>query len=124
MRTLTDSGAMPLYLSQAATPSAAQFERIKDMLKNLIGFANAIFEAVEWPDGLELDAGEFEEIAVKYGLLLPEIRHEPCSEFCPCTEVCNEEDWKRGVTCNRKAEWLSVDLESFGLTLDGADSGI
>ena len=92
------------------------------MLKNLKDFANAIFDAVDWPDGFALDGADFQEIAVKYGLLVPETRHESCGEHCNCLEYYTKKEMALGVTCYRKAEWLNADVDSFGLTMDGADS--
>lgn len=93
------------------------------MLKNLKDFANAIFDAVDWPDGFALDGADFQEIAVKNGLLVPETRYEPCGEHCNCLEYYTREEMALGVTCYRKAEWLNADVDTRSPTLHEAKSG-
>lgn len=58
-----------------------------------------------WPHG-DLDGGDLQDIAEKHGLLRQETRYEPCGDGCNCAEVCDEEDFKRGVTCYLKTELL------------------
>lgn len=67
-------------------------------------FALAMLES--WPLG-DVDGGELQDEAVKRGLLVPEIRTEPCSEEgCNCAEYYSDEEWGMGITCYRKAPWL------------------
>ena len=91
------------------------------MLKNLKDFANAIFDAIDWPDGFALDGADFQEIAVKYGLLVPETRYEPCGEHCNCLEYYTKSEMALGVTCYRKAEWLNADVDPRLLTTDAPE---
>lgn len=62
-----------------------------------------------WPEG-DVDGGELQEIAVKHGLLKPEIRHEGCGNNdyrCYCEEYCTSEEFVAGVECFRKTPLLN-----------------
>ena len=59
-----------------------------------------------YPECGDIDGGTFQDLAEKHGVLIPEIRHEPCGEFCNCAQLCYDEEWQEGVTCYRAAEWL------------------
>ena len=67
-----------------------------DENKKLRAFAKDIMEA--WPDGC-IEGDDLQEIAVKHGMLAPEIRHEPCGEWCQCNSMncLDSDDWKGGV---------------------------
>lgn len=95
------------------------------MLKNLKDFANAIFDAADWPEGGDIDMLDFQDAAVKYGLLVPETRFEPCGEYCNCLEYYTKKEMAQGITCYRKAEWLAIsNLEAIAWHLEqGEDNG-
>ena len=67
-------------------------------------FARKLFEAADWPEGGDIEGGEFQDIAVACGLLIPETRTTPCAEQCWCEEYYG--DMREGVTCYRKAPFL------------------
>ena len=69
------------------------------------GFVMALLDEF-YPECADIDGGTFQDLAEKYGLLIPEIRHEPCGEFCACNENVYDEEWQDGVTCYHAAEWL------------------
>ena len=76
--------------------------------KQLIDFVNEIFKIADWPEGADIDGLDMQDAAEKHGILIPEIRHQPCGEFCMCAESClDDDDWEKGVKCFRKAEFLS-----------------
>jgi hypothetical protein len=60
-----------------------------------------------YPDCGDIDGGTLQNLAEEHGILVPEIRHEPCGEYCNCAEMCDDEEWKDGVQCYRLANWLS-----------------
>jgi hypothetical protein len=95
----------------------------KEMEGKLKDFANALFELSEWPDGGDIDLGDFQDLAVKYGLLVPEIRHKPCGESCNCEGYYSEKEFAQGITCYRKAEWLNADVDPRSPTLHAPASG-
>jgi hypothetical protein len=66
-----------------------------------------------------IDGGELQDLAEKYGILVPEIRHSPCGEVCNC-QVCCDEEWQEGVQCYRLANWLSAQP---ALALDAPQTG-
>ena len=72
----------------------------------LRAFASAIMEA--WPEG-GIEGDDLQEIALKHGMLAPEIRSEPCGEWCKCNDIggYDSDDWKRGVECYRRTALLS-----------------
>lgn len=73
---------------------------------DLRAFVRAVFDAIDWPRGGDLDSEDFQRIATQHGLLTPETRTEPCGEVCHCAEYCGTEEMAEGVTCYRKAAWL------------------
>ena len=77
--------------------------------KKLRAFAKAIMEA--WPEG-GIEGDDLQEIATRHGLLAPEIRHEPCGEWCNCNCLgdFDSADWQRGVECYRRTALLMGDL--------------
>ena len=76
--------------------------------KKLRAFANDIMEA--WPDG-GIEGDDLQEIACRHGMLAPEIRHEPCGEWCQCNcmNCLDRDDWKGGVECYRRTALLTGD---------------
>ena len=79
-------------------------------VESLRAFAREMFCLSDWPEGGDIDGFEFQEAAIKHRLLVPEERHEPCNEnsdeLCQCADSNGPEDWKRGVKCYRKVQWL------------------
>ena len=59
-----------------------------------------------YPECGDIDGGTFQDLAEKHGILIPEIKYQPCGEFCKCNEVVYDEEWQDGVTCYHAAEWL------------------
>lgn len=84
----------------------SNFEKLRE-------FAKEIFMLADWPEGNGIDGGEFQDVAVKHGLLIEEIRHAPCGDECPCASCCNEEDFKRGVQCYQQVEWLFATSDNY-----------
>ena len=76
----------------------------------LRAFAQAIMEA--WPDG-GIEGDDLQEIACRHGMLAPEIRHEPCGEWCQCNGIggYGGDDWQRGVECYRRTALLTGEME-------------
>ncbi len=70
-------------------------------------FINALLEEF-YPECGDIDGGTFQDLAEKHGILVKEIRHEPCGEFCNCAQVVYDEEWQEGVECFRAANWLSA----------------
>lgn len=77
----------------------AEVERLRD-------FTRKMFDLTDWPEGGDIDGGDFQDAAVVSGLLVPETRTESCGAGCFCTEYHG--DMSDGVTCYRKTEWLSA----------------
>lgn len=75
----------------------------QDEIDALRAFAQAVMDT--WPGG-DLDGGTLQEIAEKYGMLKPEIRHKPCREGC-CDENADAQELVFGVTCYRKTPLLT-----------------
>lgn len=78
--------------------------------KKLRAFAREVMES--WPDG-GIEGDDLQEIAVKHGMLAPEIRHEPCGEWCNCQNLngLDSDDWKGGVECYRRTALLTGEAE-------------
>ena len=72
----------------------------------LRAFAREVMAA--WPEG-GIEGEDLQEIAVKHGMLAPEIRHEPCGEWCQCNSMncLDSDDWKGGVECYRRTALLT-----------------
>ena len=81
-----------------------------DENKQLRAFAQAIMES--WPEG-GIEGDDLQEIALKHGMLAPEIRHEPCGEWCQCNGIggYDSDGWQRGVTCYRRTALLTGEVE-------------
>jgi len=77
----------------------------QDRKLQMQAFINALIDEF-FPECGDIDGATFQELAEKHGIFVPEIRHTPCGESCSCAQVCNDSDWKRGVTCYRTAKWL------------------
>ena len=60
-----------------------------DAYDSLLAFAREILAA--WPEG-GIEGGDLQDIAEKHGLLVPEIRHAPCVENCPCAWSARRRD--------------------------------
>ena len=80
--------------------------RISHENKKLRAFAQAIMES--WPEG-GIEGDDLQEIACRHGMLAPEIRHEPCGEWCNCNCLgdFDSADWQRGVECYRRTALLT-----------------
>jgi hypothetical protein len=78
--------------------------------KKLRAFAREVMEA--WPEG-GIEGDDMQEIAVKHGMLAPEIRHEPCGEWCNCNAGVDVDggEWERGVECYRRTALLTGESE-------------
>ena len=65
-----------------------------------------------WPDG-GIEGDDLQEIAVKHGMLAPEIRHEPGGEWCKCNAGVDVDggEWQRGVECYRRTALLTGEAE-------------
>ena len=93
---------------------AMEFGRLALSLSNenkkLRAFANDIMEA--WPDG-GIEGDDLQEIATRHGMLAPEIRYEPCGEWCQCNGIggYDSDDWQRGVECYRRTALLTGGAE-------------
>ena len=74
-----------------------------DAYDSLLAFAREILAV--WPEG-GVEGDDLQDIAVEHGLLVPEIRHAPCAEECPCAWSATEEEFATGVICYRRAGWL------------------
>ncbi len=64
-------------------------------------FALAILS--EWPDTPCFDGFELQELGVKHGLLIPEVRFAPCDDSggCNCADCVYPDEWVEGHTCYR-----------------------
>ena len=80
--------------------------RIADENEKLRAFSIEVMKA--WPEG-GIEGEDLQEIAVKHGMLAPEIRHEPCGEWCQCNSMncLDSDDWKGGVECYRRTALLT-----------------
>lgn len=90
-------GACDEFRKLRAALSAARRE-----VEALRGFAQAMFEASDWPDGGDIDGFEFQELATKFGLLEPKEMTERCGEVCQCADMDEPP-----FTCYRKTPLLT-----------------
>lgn len=74
---------------------------------DFVGFARAIFERTDWPEGESLEGFDLQEIAESFGLLTKEMRFEVCGEYCFCEEYYGSDEFKTGVECYRKCTELT-----------------
>jgi hypothetical protein len=65
-----------------------------------------LFDLIDWPEGGDIDGGDFQEWAVDCNILVGEIRTHMCAENCQCSEYYDIADFEKGVTCYRKPQWL------------------
>lgn len=72
-------------------------------LARLRSFARDVMAT--WPRG-DLEGGDLQDLAVKYGLLVPETRYAPCREECFCAGYATVEEFEAGVICYRRAALL------------------
>lgn len=84
--------------------SLAQLQR-----DQLLAFARDILGHL--PDGGDLDGGDIQGMAVKHGLLIGSVVHEPCNSEnsdlpCACAEYCMADEFAEGVICYRRADWV------------------
>lgn len=68
-------------------------------------------EALEMRNN-SIDGLDIQELAVKYGLLIPSVVHKSCGDHCRCEWMTN--DISRGVTCFRLADVLLDDAKGEG----------
>ena len=77
-------------------------------IDKLRGFAKEIMDC--WSDGPGvIDVMDIQDMAVKHGLLLPEMRHSSCetdTNYCSCSEFVTTKEFKAGVECFRKTKLL------------------
>lgn len=85
--------------------AAAELRRQHTEIGQLRAFAVEIMSA--WPEG-GIDGAELESIAFRHGLLEPELKTEPCGEYCTCASDygLSPEEWAAGITCYRKTALL------------------
>ena len=93
-------------LRKDAYEAATIAKHYADENKQLRAFAQSIMEA--WPEG-GIEGDDLQEIACRHGMLAPEIRHEPCGEWCNCNCLgdFDSADWQRGVECYRRTALLT-----------------
>jgi hypothetical protein len=88
-------------------------------LSRLQSFVRDLIDLADWPEGGDIDGFEFQDLAVKHGLLLPETRYKPCSEeHCSCASYYADDEWEDGITCYRLDPSLLP--PNNGLQADGA----
>ena len=75
-----------------------------DEIERLRKFIAALFD--NWPDDLGIDGFDLQDLAEKYGLLIPHTVTVPCGETCSCAEYHG--DMSEGVTCYRRVDWLAA----------------
>ena len=74
--------------------------------EKMLAFIRDLFDDF-YPECGDIDGGTLQDLAEKHGILVPEIRHEPCEDECNCSELNYDEDWKNGVSCFHLAEWIA-----------------
>lgn len=70
--------------------------------ERLRAFVLDLFDVMDWPEGGDLDAIDFQELATKHGLLNPTEMTEACGDNCFCIGVDEPP-----FTCYRKTELLT-----------------
>ena len=89
-------------LIQEKLDGLTPLEREVIILRVFREFAKEMFKLSDWPEGGDIDGADFQDAAVKCGLLIPETRYAPCSEDgCRCAEYYGGDDFELGVTCYR-----------------------
>jgi len=71
----------------------------------LRAFAKAVMDC--WPDGWGIEGDELQHIATEHGMLIPEIKTDPCGDACRCAEHVLPKEWTDGVVCYRKTALLT-----------------
>ena len=109
-RTEAQQNKLVAMLRKDAYEATTLVKHYADENKQLRAFAQSIREA--WPDG-GIEGDDLQEIALKHGMLAPEIRHEPCGEWCQCNGIggYDSDGWQRGVTCYRRTALLKGGAE-------------
>ena len=80
-------------------------ELTNEQIKSLAMFVLDVLD--DFPDIVNLDGGDLQEIGEKYKILIPQIVHAPCrDDGCACAEMCTDDEFTAGVTCYRIANWL------------------
>ena len=74
-------------------------------LAALRAFAKAVMDC--WPDGWGIEGDELQHIATEHGMLIPEIRTDPCGDACRCADRVLPKEWIDGVVCYRKTALLT-----------------
>lgn len=74
-------------------------------LAALRAFAKAVMDC--WPDGWGIEGDALQHIATAHGMLIPEIRTDPCGDACRCAEHVLAKEWTDGVVCYRKTALLT-----------------
>ena len=103
---LTRFDWMPSLRDFAELVQSAERERCAQEAKKLRAFAVEVMAA--WPEG-GIEGDDLQEIAHRHGMLAPEIRHEPCGEWCNCNAGVDVDggEWERGVECYRRTALLT-----------------
>ena len=107
---LTRFDWMPSLRDFAELVQSAERERCAQKAKKLRAFAVEVMAA--WPEG-GIEGDDLQEIAHRHGMLAPEIRHEPCGEWCNCNAGVDVDggEWERGVECYRRTALLTGESE-------------
>ena len=107
---LTRFDWMPSLRDFAELVQSAERERCAQEAKKLRAFAVEVMAA--WPEG-GIEGDDLQEIAHRHGMLAPEIRHEPCGEWCNCNAGVDVDggEWERGVECYRRTALLTGESE-------------
>ncbi len=80
---------------QMAHEAQVEADRINNFIKDLLSDGG-------WPEG-DIDGGDFQELCVKYGILVEHRPNRPCQEDCPCAEMYSSEEFAAGdVVCYRR----------------------
>ena len=105
-RTEAQQNKLVAMLRKDAYEAATIAKHYADENKQLRAFAQSIM--VAWPEG-GIEGDDLQEIACRHGMLAPEIRHEPCGEWCNCNCLgdFDSADWQRGVECYRRTALLT-----------------
>lgn len=71
--------------------------KLKDFIRDLLDMSNYG----------DIDGGDFQDLCVKYGVLVPTVVKEPCvPEYCACAEFDPD---GFPMECFRRAKWLEKD---------------
>jgi hypothetical protein len=80
-------------------------ELTNEQIKSLALFALDVLD--DFPDIVNLDGGDLQDIAERHKILVPQIVHAPChDDGCGCAEMCTDDEFTAGVTCYHIADWL------------------